>query len=395
MRPDTEFEVIVYGASGFTGRLVAEYLVGRHGVGGALKWAMAGRNLEKLAAVRDEIGAPAATPLLTADADDEASVTALARRGKVILTTVGPYQLYGNKLVAACAAEGTDYVDLCGEPTWMREMIDAHDATARESGARIVFSCGFDSIPFDLGVLFLQEGARARFGAPVPRVKGRVRRMKGESSGGTVASYKATMAAAGGDPNVMARLRDPFALTPGFQGPRQPSGGKPEIDPDLDAWVAPFFMAPINTRNVHRTNLLLGHAYGEDFQYDEMIVAGRGERGETVAKAIAASQSTLGSQRDPQPGEGPSKQEREAGMYDLLFLGITSDGRRIRAVVTGDRDPGYGSTSKMISEAADCLIHEAAVTEGGIWTPGAAMGDKLTKRLVEHAGLTFTLEPAT
>lgn len=391
MRANAEFDIIVYGASGFTGRLVAEYLVKRF-ADGSVTWAMAGRNLDKLAAVRDEIGAPASTPLIAADADDDASVTALVRRGKVILTTVGPYQLYGNKLVAACAAEGTDYVDLCGEPTWMRQMIDAHDAAAKASGARIVFSCGFDSIPFDLGVLFLQEGARARFGGPVPRVKGRVRKMKGESSGGTVASFKATMAAAARDPHVMALLRDPFALTPGFVGPKQPSGGKPEIDPDLDAWVAPFFMAPINTRNVHRTNALLGHAYGADFLYDEMIIAGKGERGEAVAKAIAGSQSTLGSQRNPQPGEGPSKEEREAGMYDLLFLGLAGDGRQIRAIVTGDKDPGYGSTSKMISEAAVCLIRECAATPGGVWTPGAAMGDKLIKRLVEHAGLTFALE---
>ena len=392
MRANAEFDVIVYGASGFTGRLVAEYLAQRHGVGGDLKWAMAGRSLEKLAAVRDEIGAPAATPLVAADADDEASVTALVRRAKVILTTVGPYQLYGNKLVAACAAEGTDYVDLCGEPTWMRQMIDAHAEAAKASGARIVFSCGFDSIPFDLGVLFLQEGARARFGAPCPRVKTRVRKMKGESSGGTVASFKATMAAAGRDPAVMALLRDPFALTPGFQGPKQPSGGKPEIDPDLDAWVAPFFMAPINTRNVHRTNALLGHAYGADFSYDEMIIAGKGERGKAVAKSIAGSQGSLGGSRNPQPGEGPSFEEREAGMYDLLFLGIAPDGRQIRATVTGDKDPGYGSTCKMISEAALCLIDEAAETPGGIWTPGAAMGDKLIARLIAHAGLTFTLE---
>jgi short subunit dehydrogenase-like uncharacterized protein len=392
MKQQAEFDLVLYGATGFTGRLVAEYLVGRPGIG-EVKWAMAGRNLEKLAGIRDEVGAPKQTPLVAADADDEASMTALARRAKAILTTVGPYQLYGGKLVAACAAEGTDYLDLCGEPTWMRQMIDAHSGATQQSGARIVFSCGFDSIPFDLGVLFLQDAAKARFGAPVPRVKGRVRKLKGESSGGTFASFKATMAAAASDPAVGALLRDPFALTPGFAGPKQPSGAKIEIDLDLDSWVAPFFMAPINTRNVHRTNALLGHLYGKDFLYDEMIIAGKGERGEGAAKAIAASAATLGAQREPQPGEGPSREQREAGMYDLLFLGIAADGRQIRAIVTGDRDPGYGSTSKIISEAALCLIGEAAGTPGGIWTPGAAMGDRLIKRLIDHAGLTFTLEP--
>jgi short subunit dehydrogenase-like uncharacterized protein len=274
----------------------------------------------------------------------------------------------------------------------MRQMIDAHESTAKASGARIVFSCGFDSIPFDLGVLFLQDGAKARFGAPAPRVKGRVRKMKGESSGGTVASFKATMAAVARDPALMALLRDPFALTPGFQGPKQPSGSKPEIDPDLDCWVAPFFMAPINTRNVHRTNALLGHPYGVDFRYDEMVVAGRGDRGEAVAKSIAASQSALGGQRNPRPGEGPSLEEREAGFYDLLFLGLTPDGRQIRAKITGDRDPGYGSTCKMVSEAAACLIRDAAATPGGVWTPGAAMGSELIPRLTTYAGLTFALE---
>jgi short subunit dehydrogenase-like uncharacterized protein len=391
MKTDAEFDLVVYGATGFTGRLVAEYLAGRFGANGELNWAMAGRSLDKLAAARDEIGAPARTPLVAADADDLESVTAMARRARAILTTVGPYQLYGGNLVAACAAVGADYLDLCGEPTWMRQMIDAHSDAARASGARIVFSCGFDSIPFDLGVLFLQEAARARFGAPVPRVKGRVRKLEGEGSGGTFASYKATMAAAARDPQVAALLRDSFALTPGFQGPKQPSGAKIEIDPDLDAWVAPFFMAPINTRNVHRTNALLGHPYGRDFLYDEMIVAGKGERGEAVAKAIAASAATLGGQREPKPGEGPSREAREAGMYDLLFLGIAADGRQIRVGVTGDRDPGYGSTSKMISEAAVCLLREPA-TPGGVWTPGSALGLKLIEPLVARAGLTFTVE---
>ena len=200
------------------------------------------------------------------------------------------------------------------------------------------------------------------------------------------------MAAAARDPEVMALLRDPFALTPGFQGPKQPSGAKIEIDPDLDAWVAPFFMAAINTRNVHRTNALLGHPYGTDFLYDEMIVAGKGERGEAAAKAIAASAATLGSQREPKPGEGPSREEREAGHYDVLFVGLGADGGRIRVGVTGDRDPGYGSTSKMISEAAVCLLRDAAATAGGVWTPGSAMGLKLVEPLVAHAGLTFAVE---
>ena len=380
-----EFDIIVYGATGFTGRLVAEYLVQT----GAKRWAMAGRSLTKLQEVRDLIGAPADTPLVTANADDPASLRALCERTTVVLTTVGPYQLYGNDLVAACADSGTAYVDLCGEPAWMREMIDKHHARAQATGARIVFSCGFDSIPFDLGVLTLQEAAKERFGRPCPRVKGRVRVMKGGFSGGTAASLKATLAAAARNPSIIALLTNPFALTPGFTGPSQPVGMLPEYDRTIEAWTAPFIMAPINTKNVHRTNFLLGEAFGADFVYDEMMVAGLGDMGKAAAEAIAKI-NPLAGDKGPKPGEGPSKEERDSGHYDILFVGEMGGGERIDAVVTGDRDPGYGSTSKMIAEAALCLVEDVADAKGGIWTPGAIMGAPLRKRLIEKAGLTFT-----
>ncbi len=380
-----EFDIIVYGATGFTGRLVAEYLV----ASGAQRWAMAGRSLTKLQEVRDLIGAPVDTPLVTANADDPASLRAMCERATVVLTTVGPYQLYGSDLVAACADSGTAYVDLCGEPAWMREMIDKHHARAQQTGARIVFSCGFDSIPFDLGVLTLQEAAIERFGRPCPRVKGRVRVMKGGFSGGTAASLKATLAAAARNPSIIALLTNPFALTPGFSGPGQPSGMLPEYDRTIEAWTAPFIMAPINTKNVHRTNFLLGQRFGADFVYDEMMVAGLGEMGKAAAEAIA-KMNPLAGDKGPKPGEGPSKEERDSGHYDILFVGEMGGGERIDAVVTGDKDPGYGSTSKMIAEAALCLVEDVPDAKGGIWTPGAIMGGPLRKRLVERAGLTFT-----
>lgn len=380
-----EFDIIVYGATGFTGRLVAEYLV----ASGAQRWAMAGRSLTKLQEVRDLIGAPVDTPLVTANADDPASLRAMCERATVVLTTVGPYQLYGSDLVAACADSGTGYVDLCGEPAWMREMIDKHHARAQQTGARIVFSCGFDSIPFDLGVLTLQEAAIERFGRPCPRVKGRVRVMKGGFSGGTAASLKATLAAAARNPGIIALLTNPFALTPGFSGPGQPTGMLPEYDRTIEAWTAPFIMAPINTKNVHRTNFLLGQRFGADFVYDEMMVAGLGEMGKAAAEAIA-KMNPLAGDKGPKPGEGPSKEERDSGHYDILFVGEMGGGERIDAVVTGDKDPGYGSTSKMIAEAALCLVEDVPDAKGGIWTPGAIMGGPLRKRLVERAGLTFT-----
>jgi short subunit dehydrogenase-like uncharacterized protein len=391
MKPAAEFDIVVYGASGFTGQLVAEYLAAEYR-GSDIRWAMAGRSLDKLASVRDAIGAPRDLPLIAADASDPASLRAMVGRTASVLTTVGPYQLYGTDLVAACAATGTDYLDLCGEPVWMRQMIEAHDAEARNSGARIVFSCGYDSLPFELGVWLLQEAAKARFGSTVARVKGRVRKMKGTFSGGTAASMKAIFAAAANDPSLIPMLRDPFVLTPGFAGPKQPPGNKPLFDEDLDMWVAPFVMANINTRNVHRSNFLLGFPYGREFVYDEMMVAGPKDTGEATAKAIVAANNKLGAQGGPKPGEGPSKQERESGYFDLLFVGFTPDGRRIKAVVTGDRDPGYGSTSKMIAECAICLRRDTPDVAGGIWTPGVAMKDALIGRLETHAGMTFRIE---
>ncbi len=386
------FDLVVHGATGFTGRLVVEYLLQRYPAGSGLRWAMGGRSAEKLAAVRDELGAPADTPLVVTDTTNPSSLQALMDSTRLVLTTVGPYQLYGNELVAACAASGVDYVDLCGEPAWMRRMIDAHEAQAKASGARIVFSCGFDSIPFDLGVFLLQTEMQARFGHPASRVRGRVRKMKGTFSGGTAASLKATLAAAASEPGVLDLLRDPFALTPGFSGPRQPSGSKPMVDEALGegVWVAPFVMAAINTRNVHRSNFLLGHAYGQDFVYDEMLVTGPGAKGEAFANAVASDKS-LGSDAGPQPGEGPSRAEREAGHYDVLFLGEDTAGHRLRVAVAGDRDPGYGSTSKMIAEAALCLLENHS-TPGGIWTTAPALGQALIHRLQAHAGLTFGVE---
>ena len=392
MNSSSKFDIVVYGATGFTGQLVAEYLAAQYRNDTKLKWAMAGRSLDKLAKVRDAIGAPADAPLIVADSSDPVSLKAMIDQTKSVVTTVGPYLLYGNELLAACAASGTDYFDLCGEVPWMRRMIDAHQATAERSGARIVFSCGYDSLPFELGVYSCQQAAKTVFGAPVARVKGRVRAMKGTFSGGTAASGKAIFEAAAKDPSLLALVRDPFALTPGSGGPKQPPGNRVLFDEDLQTWLTPFFMANINTRNVHRSNMLLGFPYGRDFVYDEMQIAGPGEEGEARAKRIMAANNNLAGQAVPKPGEGPSKEERETGYYDLLFVGVAPDGRQVHASVKGDRDPGYGSTSKMISECAICLLRDTADVPAGFWTPGAAMREALIKRLVDNAGLTFEVE---
>ena len=392
MSDTREFDVIIYGSTGYTGRLVAEYMAQQYGVGkDAPNWAMAGRSLEKLEEVRDLIGAPKDTPLVVADSDDAASIDMMASRTKVVLTTVGPYQLYGDELVAACVRNGTHYVDLCGEPGWMREMIDKHQETAKETGAQICFSCGFDSIPFDLGVLMLQQEMNKRYGKPASRIKGRVRAMEGTFSGGTAASLKETMKAIAKNPGLVKILASSFGLTPGFEGPDQPNMLIPKYDKTIDSWVAPFVMAPINTKNVHRTNFLLDFPFGEDFKYDEMVVTSPGDLGKQAAEMMAKA-NPFGGDDAPKPGEGPTKEQRENGYYDILFLGETADGETATLCVKGDKDPGYGSTSKMIAESALCLAQDNIKKDGGVWTPGALMGKKLVQRLEDKAGLSFVVE---
>lgn len=403
---DKAFDIIVFGATGFTGRLVAEYLHNTYGVNSGVAWAMAGRNLDKLTQVRDALGIGPALPLLVADATDATALAQLVAQARVVITTVGPYQKHGQALVDACAHAGTDYVDLCGEPGWMAQMIPRLQGPAAASGARIVFSCGFDSIPFDLGVVYLQQEALQRLGAPLVRVHGRVKVMKGGFSGGTAASLIATLEAAGRDPTLARTLADPFALTPGFRGPKQPDDSTAAFDDLAQSWSGPFVMAPINTKNVHRTHALRGHPWGADFVYSERLLTGSGAGGEKRAKALARNtrlQNALlafGPTRAlirrfalPQPGQGPTKEQREKGRYEVLFIGQTADGRTLRASVKGDRDPGYGSTCKLISETALCLARETGhdMTPGGVWTPGAAMGLTLVRRLQERAGLSFQI----
>ena len=255
---------------------MAEYLHNTYGADGGVAWAMAGRSLEKLTQVRDELGIGTALPLLVADATDTQALAQLVAQARVVITTVGPYQQHGQALVDACAQAGTDYVDLCGEPGWMAQMIPRLQGPAAASGARIVFSCGFDSIPFDLGVVYLQQEALQRLGAPLVRVHGRVKVMKGGFSGGTAASLIATLENAGRDPTLARTLADPFALTPGFRGPKQPDDSTAAFDELAQSWTGPFVMAPINTKNVHRTHALRGHPWGADFVYSERMLTGSG-----------------------------------------------------------------------------------------------------------------------
>ena len=386
---EREFDVIVFGASGYTGKLVAEYMGKEYGNDESIRWAIAGRNKDKLSSVKKDLNLNERVSIIEVDSTNKDSLDSMTSSANCILTTVGPYQLYGSSLVQSCSENGTDYVDLTGEPGWMYEMINAHQDTAKKSGARIVFSCGFDSIPFDLGVYFVQQAAQEKYGKPAKHVRGRVKAMNGEFSGGTIASLGATMATLKEKPELIQVLSNPFSLTEGFEGPAQLDDSKVLLDEKLNMWVTPFVMAPINTKNIHRSNALLGHAYGEDFCYDEMMIAGEGEEGKQIADAMNSS-NPMGGDNLPQPGEGPSKESREQGNYDVLFFADFDEGS-IEARVTGDMDPGYGSTSKMIAESALCLVQDCEDLSGGMYTPAPAMGDKLIKRLTKNAGLTFDI----
>ncbi len=408
MTEERELDVVVWGATGFTGRLVAEYLVERYGAGG-LRWALGGRNREKLEGVRQELGEGAgALPLIVADGADEEAMRALAGRTRVVCTTVGPYALYGEPLIAACARAGTHYCDLTGEVHWVRRMIDAHQDEAVASGARVVPSCGFDSIPSDLGVWFVQREMRARHGVATPHVKGRAAAFSGGFSGGTIASMLNMLEETGRDPEIRRLMADPYGLNPKDlrTGPDPGDRMKPTFDPDFDQWTGPFVMAAINTRVVRRTNALLGYPYGKGFRYDESTLTGKGPLGFAKASGLAAGLAggmgamAVGpvrraiSPRLPAPGEGPSKQQREEGYWDMRFVGLHPDdpSKNLKARLTGDRDPGYGSTAKMLAESAVCLANDILGSDPGFLTPAAAMGDALIDRLRESAGVTFEIE---
>ena len=383
-----KYDFVIYGATGFTGKLVVEYAIKQYNNNNEVSWAIAGRNNEKLEHVQEKYNLPSDIGKIVVDSNDQNSIDEMVSQTKCVLTTVGPYQLYGEKIIKTCISTGTDYVDLCGEPGFMHKIIFECSAEAKETGARVVFSCGFDSIPFDLGVLFVQEAVMSKLNKYAPSVRGRVRAMNGEFSGGTAASMKATMAALQSDPELINILVNPHALCEGIQGVQQDDDSKPTYDEELNTWVAPFFMAPINTKNIHRSNKLMNHIYGENFKYNEMWIQGPGEEGKAAAEFIS-TMNPLGDA--PEPGDGPSRESRENGNYDVLFCADV-DGETIKASVSGDMDPGYGSTSKMIAESAVCLVKDCEDLAGGIYTPAASMGKKLIKRLESNAGLTFKLE---
>lgn len=403
---DRSYDVILWGATGFTGRLVVEYLLKQYGSTGGLRWAIAGRNQAKLLDFRQQLKAPS-LQIILADSQDKTSLEAMVRKTRVLCSTVGPYALYGSLLVEACVENETDYCDLTGEVQWIRKMIDTHHEKAVKKQVKIVHCCGFDSIPSDFGVFFLQQEAQKRLGQYCQHIKMRVRGAKGGFSGGTYASLSNVLAEAEQDPSINQILQNPYSLNP----PGERSGPDGEdlstalFDKDLQRWISPFVMAAINTKIVRRSHALAGFPYGKEFQYDEATLHGSGIKDRMLANVSAGIHGllskatpksltkTLADRFLPKPGEGPSAEVREAGYFKLLFLGKLPDGQQIRAKVTGDKDPGYGSTSKMLAESALCLAcdRDKLPQVHGVLTPSVAMGDILLGRLIQKAGLTFEI----
>lgn len=405
------FDIVVFGATSFVGQILCQYLQDTFNSVGqeSLSWAMAGRSENKLKSVKDKISNPD-IPVLIADASDDNALKEMCAQAKVIISTVGPYALYGEPLVKACVENGTDYCDLTGEVQWIKRMLDKYEDQAKASGARIVHCSGFDSIPSDMGVYFLQQNAMQQLGSYCNTVKMRVKAAKGGASGGTIASMVNITKEAVADPSLRKQLANPYLICPqdsGFKA-RQFNVSTPTLDNDFSGWTAPFVMAAINTRIVFRSNALAGNPYGADFKYDEAMLVGKGFKGRMTATAIVAGLGAflVGAAIKPtrwllekfvlpKPGEGPSPHAQKTGYYDLRFVGKTASGKEIRCKVVGQGDPGYGSTSRLLGQVGACLaldLHqggEKTGKSGGFWTTSTIFGDKLINRLQQHAQLEF------
>ncbi len=402
-----EFDIVIQGATGFTGALVAAYLLRQYGLDGELKWALAGRSEKKLQDVRDALdGDCSSLDLIVADSFDKRALAALAARTRVVVTTVGPYALYGSDLVAACVEAGTHYCDLAGEVQWIRKMVDAHHACAVETSAKIVHCCGFDSVPMDVGVWALQDAVQKKHGEYCQSISMMVKATKGSASGGTLASMMNLIKESRKDRSVARVLVHPYSLNPEGErdGPDARDQQRVLYREDAHSWTAPFVMAGVNTKVVRRSHALAGYPYGKHFKYDESVMTGHGFSGwlkgtlMTVALGALVFFASYTPTRNmlqrfvlAKPGEGPDEELQKNGFFNLLQIGQLADGTVVRGRVTGDQDPGYGSTSKMLGECAVCLAKDDLVAGGGVLTPASAMSRPLLKRLRDNAGLSFDL----
>ena len=391
-----EYDIIIWGASGFTGRLVAEYLYTNYN-SKDLKWAIAGRDNQKLISIRktflnDEV------PIVLANSFDETSLNKMTQRANVICSTVGPYAKYGSLLVKSCIKNKTHYCDLAGEAQWIRKMIDLYHEEAIRNQVKIVNSCGYDSIPSDMGVYFINKNLSKKN----LTIKMRVTGTKGGYSGGTYASMQNIIKEASSDREVRKSLTNPYGLNPvGEQsGHDKRDLSSVVFDKKIKSWIAPFLMAGINTKIVRRSNALSNYNYGKDFKYDEAVMTGKGIKGQLAGIMLSIPLILLAAKPGsilnkifsffvPKPGQGPDKKERESGYFSSKFFVFDEHSNSSIFKVTGDRDPGYGSTSKMLAESAVCLAKDNLDNTFGIITPSYAMGNNILERLVSNAGLSF------
>jgi short subunit dehydrogenase-like uncharacterized protein len=404
---EPRFDLVLFGATGFVGRILCRYFLEAGITDPGIAWAIAARSQQRLDALKADLG-PAAASLetLVANADDESALRSLCEKTRLVVSTVGPYDLYGDTLVKVCAETGTDYCDITGEVRWMRRMIDAHEPSARRTGARIVHACGFDCVPSDLGVSFLQQQALRIHGEHCPVVRMRLLAASGAFSGGTLATMLNEARAVAANRRLLLVLGNPYCLCPhGYEnatGQHRVAGV--EYDDTLGKWIAPNIMASVDEPVVFRSHALLDHPYGEDFQYNEGMAMGRGASGRIKAGALtgagklflaAATQAPLRAFLRrfilPAPGEGPDEDSQRRGFYVIRFYGHTAGGQRVAVQVTGDRDPGYGSTARILGECALSLATDIAKADkpGGFWTPATVYDDRLIKRLGKRAGVTF------
>ncbi len=390
-----DLDLVLFGATGFTGRLVAEHLATARE---RVRWAIAGRDRDKLEALRLDV------PTIVADATDPVAMRSLAARTRVVCTTVGPYAKYGSELVAACAHEGTHYCDLAGEPLWMRRMIDENHDLAARTGARIVSSCGYDAIPSDLGTWALQQEMSSRFGRPASRVTALFGETSGTVSGGTIASALETARTLAADRGARRLVANPYALDPDPRAERPPAPDERGItwEPHLRMFTTPFLMSGINTRVVRRSHALAGFPWGGDFVYREVMSTPGTPRGLVRAVATTAALGALAytirrpwlrdrlARRVPQPGQGPSSARRERGHWKVRFVGELDGQHLVYEAGDAHGDPGYASTAKMIGQSALSLALDPLSSGGGVITPSIAMGSFLLERL-RRSGLSFAV----
>ena len=397
-----QLDLIIWGATGFTGQLVSEYINKKYS-NTALKWGIAGRNKEKASVIAKRLNI-AKDRVFIADCNNIESLIKLTSKTKVICTTVGPYAKLGTNLIDACIKTNTNYCDITGETQWIRKMIDKYHSKAKENKIKIINSCGFDSIPSDMGVFYSQKKLFEKTGEYANKINMRVAGTKGGISGGTYNSLSNVLEEARVDKEVRKTLTNPYGLNPKDKqkGPDKADLQSVIFDKVSNSWIAPFVMAGINTKIVRRSHALIDFKYGSDFSYDEATLSGKGVLGQVkgylslipIFLATRKKGSFIKNIVDyilPKSGEGPSEKTRISGYYNLRFY-LTQQNKIYLSKVIGDMDPGYGSTSKMLAESAVCLALDKTPETYGILTPSVALGNPLLKRLQENAGLTFIFD---